>query len=328
MTKEQRTKATVQNVALPILKAVVPHFQNNHDVQGYALEIAHHILGKVMGVSMEKPENVLIFFTQTAAMRALNAKDEEAQEAALGLGQYFLNAEPIAPWQNGQLPQIAALGAPPKALSVAESGSSSSADLRVTEGHTSYFWIPSSPNRPMPKEEVLAPQPRDTSLEAIAKVDAGNKDAVAKLLKELDAQAHFVSYAEPSFIVFRDALYLQLSLNTDLTDTAGGSRYRLAANAFDDHISHLVRPAVGYFKDDAKPELRFDGISFSTTVHTPEKKGDAAPSEAVEFYFPFSALRCYQRYDCTGQQLLDAGTVLINGERVGLDLQIAEGGSH
>jgi hypothetical protein len=28
---------------------------------------------------------------------------------------------------------------------------------------------------------------------------------------------------------------------------------------------------------------------------------------------------------CTGQQLIDAGTVLINGERVGLDLQIAEG---
>jgi hypothetical protein len=28
-----------------------------------------------------------------------------------------------------------------------------------------------------------------------------------------------------------------------------------------------------------------------------------------------------------GQQLIDAGTVLINGERVSLDLQIAEGGS-
>ena len=50
-------------------------------------------------------------------------------------------------------------------------------------------------------------------------------------------------------------------------------------------------------------------------------------SEAVEFYFPLTSLRCYEKYDCTGQQLLDAGTVLINGERVALDLQIAEGGS-
>ncbi len=49
---------------------------------------------------------------------------------------------------------------------------------------------------------------------------------------------------------------------------------------------------------------------------------------SVEFFFPFSALRCYERYDCTGQQLIDGSTVLINGERVGLDLQIAEGGAN
>jgi hypothetical protein len=48
-------------------------------------------------------------------------------------------------------------------------------------------------------------------------------------------------------------------------------------------------------------------------------------SEAVEFFFPFSLLRCYQKYDCTGQQLIDGGTVLVNGERVSLDLQTAEG---
>jgi hypothetical protein len=332
MSKEQRTKATVQNVALPILKAVVPRFQSNHDVQGYALEISHHILGKVMGVSMERPENVLIVFPQSVAMRVLNAKDDEAEQAALAQGQFFINAEPVAPWHSNQLPQIASLSVPPDAPLPAERGSSSSADLRVTEsGPNSYFWIPSSPRRltPKAKEEVTPTQPpRDTSPEAIAKVDAGNKDVVAKLMKELDPQAHFVSYAEASFIVFRDALYLQLSLNTDLTDSAGGSRYRLAANAFDDHISHLVRPALGYFKDDVKPEIKFDGISFSTTVHIAEKKGSPAISEAVEFYFPFAALRCYQKYDCTGQQLLDSGTVLINGERVGLDLQVAEGIAH
>jgi hypothetical protein len=47
--------------------------------------------------------------------------------------------------------------------------------------------------------------------------------------------------------------------------------------------------------------------------------------EAVEFFFPLSALRCYESYECTGQQSINAGTVLINGERVGLDLWIAEG---
>ena len=71
---------------------------------------------------------------------------------------------------------------------------------------------------------------------------------------------------------------------------------------------------------------QFDGIGFSTTVHLVGKSATST-SEAVEFYFPLSSLRCYEKYDCTGQQLMDAGTVLINGERVALDLQIAEGGS-
>jgi hypothetical protein len=46
----------------------------------------------------------------------------------------------------------------------------------------------------------------------------------------------------------------------------------------------------------------------------------------VEFFFPFSALRCYEKYDCSGQQLIDADAVLIKDERVSLDLQIAEAG--
>ena len=86
--------------------------------------------------------------------------------------------------------------------------------------------------------------------------------------------------------------------------------------------SHSSR--AGLFQ---RREPQFDGIGFSTTIHLSGKNQPASGSQAVEFFFPFTALRCYEKYDCTGQQLIDAGTVLINGERVALDLQIAEGGS-
>jgi hypothetical protein len=84
-------------------------------------------------------------------------------------------------------------------------------------------------------------------------------------------------------------------------------------------------PVLGYFKANPKQDSQFDGIGFSTTVHVAGKNQPASGTEAVEFFFPLSALRCYESYDCTGQQLIDAGTVLINGKRVSLDLQIAEG---
>lgn len=143
-------------------------------------------------------------------------------------------------------------------------------------------------------------------------------------MKELEPQAHFVSYAPPKFIAFRQGIYLELSINTSLPESASGSRYKLAALAFDEHIAHLVRPSLEYFGGNQN----FDGLGFSTTVHLAGKTVAArTSSQAVEFFFPFSALRCYASYDCTGQQLIDAGTVLINGERVAIDLQTAEGGS-
>ena len=74
-----------------------------------------------------------------------------------------------------------------------------------------------------------------------------------------------------------------------------------------------------YFGEDRG----FDGIDFSTSVHATGADGSPT-SESVEFFFPLSALRCYLQYDCTGQQLIDSGYVLINGERVGLNLQSAE----
>ena len=76
---------------------------------------------------------------------------------------------------------------------------------------------------------------------------------------------------------------------------------------------------LGYFKDD----VGFDGIDFSTTVRI-AAENDNAHALAVEFILPLSALHCFQQYDCTGQQLLNTGIILINGERAGLELQTAE----
>jgi hypothetical protein len=126
-------------------------------------------------------------------------------------------------------------------------------------------------------------------------------------------------------VAFRENIFLELSLNTTLADAAAGSRYRLAAMAFDDHIAHLIRPVLGYLKLDPKQDPKFDGVGYSTTIHLTGKNQPPSGSEAVEFFFPLASLRCYEAYECTGQQLINAGTVLINGERVSLDLQVAEG---
>jgi hypothetical protein len=320
LNSDQRARSTFLNVVMPILKAAVPRFQNNHHLQGYAVEISHHIVGKVMGVSMERPENLMVFLPQSGAVKLLGSREESARQAALLQGQVFLNAQPITIWFNGEGPQLTAVGAPSDVSTDPQAGAAQ-AGAEIVRGTNSgqQPGTTSPPSFAKPKDAPI----RDTSPQALSTLQACNQELLAKLVEELDPQAHFVKYTAPSFVAFRQGIYLELSLNTSLPESASGSRYKLAAIAFDDHMAHLIRPLLAYFKDEQK----FDGVSFSTTIHVAGKPVAPNASQSVEFFFPFTALRCYEKYDCTGQQLIDGGTVLINGERVGLDLQIAEGGS-
>jgi hypothetical protein len=320
---DQRARTTFLNVVMPILKSEVPRFQTNQRVQGYALEISHHVLGNVMGVMVERPENLMVFLPQSGALQLLGSRDENVQQEGLMQGQIFLNAQPINIWLNGEGPQPA----PDRALNT--DPSERPAPPAVTQiaqlSESSGPQVPASISvAPIAKPAMVAPAPaRDVSPQALDKLRSSSQELLVRLVKELDSQAHFVSYAPQSFVPFRQGIYLELSLNTTLHESSAGSRYKLAALAFDDHIAHLIRPTLAYFK----AEPNFDGVSFSTTVHVPGRSPASGRTESVEFFFPFGALRCYEKYDCTGQQLIDAGAVLINGERVALDLQISEGGS-
>ena len=323
MNGDQRARETFLRIVEPLLKAAVAHFQNNKSVQAYAFEVSHHVLGKVGGVSIERPENLVVILPQEAAARLAAADDASTQQSALLQGEVLLNAKPTTIWLSGEGPQLAQQ-APEDPSAASPAPTSATAEVVHNGAAPDLDKIPSPvhvPNLKAAKPADPPPHPaRDTSPAALASVQASLKPLLDTMVKDLDPQAHFVAYAPASFVAFRNGVYLELSINTTLAEPASVSRYRLAALAFDDHISRLIRPVLGQFKDDSQ----FDGIGFSANLHLGTKAAGAS-SQAVEFFFPFSALRCYERYDCTGQQLIDAGAVLINGERVSLDLQIAEG---
>ena len=313
MDKGHRALRTFQDVMMPILQIIVPRFADNDDVEGYAMEISHHVRGKSMGMNMERPENLVLVLSKDAAHRLVTGAGESDRQAALLEGQFFINGEPFVLYLSDHAAEEAAREQaqnPP----------------RPSEEPSTHKKKPAKPalaaTFTRPTHALLdppPPPPRDLSPEGLANIQAANQKTIEALLKELDAQAHFVTYAPPVTIPFRNQAYLELSVKTTLT-TAAGSRYQMAALAFDDHIAHLIRPVMSYFKGTPN----FDGIAFSTTTHPQDKTASAQGSEAVEFFFPLAALRCYETYDCTGQQLIDEGAVLINGERVTLDLEVAE----
>jgi hypothetical protein len=325
MDPDQRARETFLRIAEPILKAAVAHFQNNASVQAYALEISHHVIGKVGGVAVERPENLVIVLPQKAAIRLATANDDSGRQSALLQAEILVNAKPATIWLSGEGPQLAQQTPPEDPSSAAQGAASSSVEVVHPAGDQDTEKMPSPVHLPKlkpVKPTEPPPPPRDTSPESLTKIQSSYQKIIDQVVKDLDSQAHFVAYTVPAMIAFRKEAYLELSITTTLPASAAGSRYKMAALAFDEHIAHLVRPVSSYFKGD----LDFDGIAFSTTVHLPAKTPSTQGNEAVEFFFPIAALRCYEAYDCTGQQLVDRGSVLINGERVSLDLQTAEAG--
>jgi hypothetical protein len=282
MSKEERAGRTYRDVMLPILQAAAPALAKAQVPDAFALEISHHVLRKVLGVDTESMENVVLILPKASAQLLMEARDDAGRDAAVLQGDAYLNGAPVSFWPG------AAKESPAVQVSAA----------------------PAAPPVSAPPLSVNAP----------TKLETDYRDTFVKMLKELDSQAHFVSYAPPSFISFRGGQYVQLAISTTLAPSDSGSQYKLAALAFDRHIAHLIRPVLACFKDTAD----FTGIDFSTTVRLAGANAPGEGGEAVEFILPLSALRDYAQFNLTGQQLLDAGGVLINGDRAGLDLQIAE----
>jgi hypothetical protein len=297
MTNEERARQTYRDVMLPILQAAAPALARTDVPDAFALEISHHVIRKVLGVETESPENVVLILPKASAQHLMEARDEAGRAAAVLEGAAYLNGAPVSFWPRElkESPVIRVSTAPAAPAAAAPT-------------------VPVAPAAP------AAPADPSRSTNAPMKLDAEYRDTFASMIKELDSQAHFVTYAPPSFVAFRGGQYLQIPITTTLSPTDSGSQYRLAALAFDRHVAHLIRPVLAYFKDAAD----FTGIDFSTTVRLAGPNAESVGGTAVEFIFPLSALRRYEQFDLTGQQLLDASVVLINGERAGLDLQAAE----
>jgi hypothetical protein len=347
MQKPERARRTMQDVMLPILQAAVPALGGEEKLQAFALEISHHVRRKVLGVSTENAENVAFILPRAAARRLISASSQPEREAALREGMLFVDGKPSPGWAREELSaaadgstqpdEVAEAGNAARTLNATLSGNARASSLAAKpaaiepgSGTSPAMTAPVLsagggavvPATPLPAAAPANANAQDVTPEALRKQQSACQEILDRLVRELDKDAHFVSYAPPAFVVFHKGIYLQLSITTVLRESQPGSQYRAAALAFDEHVSHLIRPVLAAFKG----HVEFDGIDFSTSVRPSGAASSAGSAGAVEFIFPLAWLRAYEQYDATGQQLINQAYVLINGERVSLDLQSAEAG--
>src|SRR5579859_41233 len=314
MTGNQRARKTYEDVIFPLLKVALAHIDRTVPLDGYAFEISHHVRKQVLKVNTEGPENVMIMFPRAVAERLVRAADVESRQAAVLESEVYLNGEPLSLWLTGDdAPADIKDHYAARHDREAKTKNSLAADPVEPGTLVSSKLVPESEllNQIRDRQNAV----HEVSPSELEKLQSKYGETVRRLVTDLQKEAHFPEYAPPAFIAFHNGAFLQLNMSTELESRAA-SQYRATALAFDTHISHMLRAVTKYFHGNPQ----FDGIDFSTTIHQPGRSG----GQSVEFVVPFSALLCYEKYDCTGQELINRSIVLVNGERVALDLQRAE----
>ena len=142
------------------------------------------------------------------------------------------------------------------------------------------------------------------------------------LAKEGAAKFHFVDYSPPSFIVFQNKVYIQITLrNPESFDKTASSIYKRAAQTFDLFLGPQMKAILDLLPADATAA----GLDI-TVLNSLTGKSDvkSTSSEAVEFICPLNALKQFGDAEITSQQLINKSIVLVNGTRIGLNLQLVE----
>lgn len=322
---DHRVRQTYIDVILPILQAAVPRLQSEPAIEVFAVEVSHHVRKKVMGVDAEYPENVVVVVPHELAAKLVQAKDLAVQQQLMLEAEIYSDTSPVVLWLVGDKPavdqsreRVTLAGRDPRKKATGARQPAPGVDVVESPGSYTRSVPFQLANRSVPPELREAPL-HDSSPDALKVLQEAHQDEIDKMLHELGPVGHFVPYAPPAFIAFKQGAYLQFSMTTELDANSAGSQYRLAALAFDRHVAHLVRPVLTHLSDTNQ----FDGIDLSTTIKVAGDK-NGTYTQSVEFVLPNAALHCYEKYDCTGQQLLNQGYVLVNGERISLELQSAE----
>src|SRR5260370_17348309 len=218
LTPNRRARKTFEDVVLPLLKIAVARIDRTVAFDGFGFEIAHHVRNTVLKVDTEGAENLVLVVPRGVAERLVYAKDAETEQGALLESEVYLNGEPLTLWLTGdEAPaDVKDHYLPRRDHKVANAAQ---APAPQPETLLSPHLIPES--ELLTRVRDYARTPHDVSPAKLEKLETQYGGTARKLVTDLNAQAHFVEYAPPAFIAFRDGAYLQLKLATGLEHPGG-----------------------------------------------------------------------------------------------------------
>jgi hypothetical protein len=335
-TQNERAAATFRTVVLPILVQLTAALPQDLACDGIGFEISHHTRTRDRSYDYEGKEILVVVLDRDEAWALSRASTDPERQEIVNRSKIFVSGTDFGlslserdPLNVQALPR--SVPAKPDATSTARSSTDAARSpllkLNVSLPSASPVVPPpadavsASANPVLPSPKAADPQPtRPPPTQADAdRLGEKYHSQLAALAKEGATKFHFVDYAPPMFVVFRDQLALQMTLRNSIQfGPVKGSIYKRAAQSFD----LFLAPQLKDLSDRISPDVEFQLFDFS--VLNKLSPGAKGTSEAIEFICPRTALKQFVNADITNQQLLDQSIILVNGVRIALNLQLVE----
>jgi hypothetical protein len=337
LTRNERAASTFRTLVLPILDQMAAALPQDLACDGIGFEISHHTRTRERSYDYEGKEILVVVLDRIDAWALSTATTDSARQNVLNRNKIYVSGVDFGlslterdPLNVQALPR--SIPAKPDATSTARSSTlvARSPFLKSNQSAPAVSSpalvaladpAPADANPVVPSPKAADPPPASPP-PALADAERLNEKyqlQLTVLAKEGATKFHFVDYAPPAFMVFRDQVALQMTLRNSIQfGPVKGSIYKRAAQSFD----LFLAPQLKDLSDRISPDIEFPLFDFS--VLNKLSPGARGTSEAIEFICPRTPLKQFVNAEITNQQLLDRSVILVNGVRIALNLQLVE----
>ena len=261
LTQNQRANRVLDDVVVPVLTVLPKFFPNPTDFDAFGFEISYHVRRHSQRYGFEGKENLVLVFAKENAFAYLKAQRESQKQEILSASEVFVDGKEFGLALGERDPLMVEdvdKTGPAQVSATVEKDSAQSAQKETRSSDQALSVRLPGSDQDLPPG--LRPTRAETAVDAVrisgqsapantARTKADVDALQNKLQPQLDALAkegaakfHFVDYAPPSLVLFRDQIYLQLTLrNPALFDRNMTSIYRRAAQSFDLFLAPLLK---------------------------------------------------------------------------------------
>jgi len=309
----ERACQTLISAVVPVLRLVVEQIPQRADFDGIGFEVLYDTRNADAAYRFGGKEVLTIVFNRDDAFTFAKTIEDAGRQEILNRSDVFVNGVEVG----------LALGQR-EAFSVATLDRS---PPRYSEGRSSL--AVSNPVQLDVASQVVS-RPGSSAAQSAIEVEPGPTFANAVRLQDrfqaqldeivgrIGSRIHFDASYPPTFEVSADLTVLHLTLYDPLRFERGAtSIYKRAAQGFDLFLAPELRDLSRMLPVD-------EGYGALDISVLNQVEAGSTPPETVDYICPLSGLRAFVENKITSQDLINQSAVLVNGVRIGLNLEAVE----